>query len=248
MHKHVWDYLPSKLYKTLCLPDQCICWLVDKLAFMEQIDHVRDHSRFGNADKWSESVVRGKRRTSSGRRKRGGGGGFQVGHAERLELQVQWPFRTFGLSENENGILRGLTQNTQTWLLLYRLWQERPSIHHIRYGSWFMLHFCLSFFVRHLRGPQGNICTHEVSQLSTGPCMENQTCSKSWPEASARKRKKEEKKTVCAPLSPFPLRHLCDCIDLSWFHSVGVPAGFQVSNICHTEAPSSWLIQNTRMR
>lgn len=71
-------YPSATLYETLCWPDQCIYWLLDKLGIREQIDHVRDHSRFGNADKWSKSVLRQRTRSRKSNRE-GSEWGFSDG-------------------------------------------------------------------------------------------------------------------------------------------------------------------------
>lgn len=160
--------------------------------------------------------------------------------AEGEELLVQWALQVVWLIRKWQGAFRGLTLNTGTCVLC-TLPIDRARALTVVCGL-----CCTNVqpLCEASVGTSRRCSTREVGHPSAIPCVQKQTCSKSLPEAPAGKKKK----TDCVPLSPFPLRHLHDCIDLSWFHSTRPPAGFQVSNICHTAAPSCRLIQNTRKR
>ena len=198
-HWAVGDPIPVESIYTLT------SWQIDICG---QIDHVSDHSWSGHADKWSESLVR--KRGSGDRQREREGWDFQVGHTGGVDLHVQWALQDVWLIRNDRAF-EGLDVENTNLVVVYLLNKKAQAFITLTV----VCGLCCTLCPSSLWGICGDLIalsTREVGQLSAIPCMQKQTCSKSLPEASAKKKD-------CVPLSPFPLRNLHDCIDLSWFHS-----------------------------
>ena len=231
--------VPTALYVGPCppTPDQCVHRLVDKLVF---------------ADKWITSeathmlvtltngvrVWQGKKKRkelSAGRKRGGRGCGGQMGHAEGVDFQVGpaghvWPNRKW----------QGAFEGPWHWTLKPGCCAPSSASkpRHSSHSPWSSSRGTSARALCEASvGTSRQCSTSEVSQLSAIPCRSG-AGARASPGAPA-----ERADRLC-PFVPGLPRHLRDCIDLSWFHSARGPTGFQVSNICHTEVASCWVIQS----
>lgn len=230
LNAHAWTgLLPTVLYRTLSPSDQCMHWLVDELVFTDKwITSEATHrlvTLTNGVRVWQgkeEGVVLNECR----KKKRGGRGwGFRMGHAEGRDFQVGlaghvWPNKKCW------GAFEGLDTAHLNPVVVYPPQQASGGIHHFHRGQ-----VREALLPGHLWGPEGNVAL-----------VRSVSCLPVHAEADlVLKPRQELRQASGQTVSPCPYfpRHLRDCIDLSWFHSARGPAGFQVSNICHTEAPSA---------
>lgn len=201
------------------------------------MDHFRSHSHAGNSDKCSESVAGKKKRkeVSAGRKRGGRGCGGQMGHAEGADFQVG-PAGYVWTNRKWQGAFEG------PWHWTLKPGCCAPSSasepRHSSHSPWSSSRGTSARALCEASvGTSRQCSTSEVSQLSAIPCRSG-AGSRASPGAPA-----ERADRLC-PFVPGLPRHLHDCIDLSRFHSARGPAGFQVSNICHTEVASCWAIKS----
>ena len=164
------------------------------------MDHFTHHSRAGNADKWTESVVRKGRRSCAewAQEERGKkqDGGFQMGHAEEVDFRIGptghvWP------NGKWQGAFEGPDTKRMNPLVVYPPQQASRGIHHIHRGR-VREAPPPGLFAGHVRGPQGNVVlARSVSCLSFRACR-NRPGARASPEAPASRQ------TDRVPLSPFP--------------------------------------------